>query len=282
MNASDHRAINTQKYSQMQMISNRLIKTDLKIIIAILCAFSLNVALASAKDVGSINIVGNVLPPFGIENKGKLAGFSIATLERLLDSSALRENKRQIQLVSFARAYAQLEARPRTIALHFARGPSRENKFKWLGPYHNISMGLVGLKNIDVEYSTFDDLKDLKVAVVRDTLLQDILMTRGFPEENMVLISDPISGIKMLNAGRVSFFAHIPSVLRHIKEYELNMDAGLLEEKYTLQTGEFYFAMSADFDDELVAQLQTLLQAMQARAAFDDLLLEHGLIESVQ
>jgi ABC-type amino acid transport substrate-binding protein len=221
----------------------------------------------SSDDVGSessnkINVVGNYLPPFGIEKDGKLAGLSVEMLLQLLDKSDTKNIDITFEHVSFARAFAQLENRKKTIALHFAKSAIRDKKFKWVGPYFVIRMGVVGMQqNVNV-YPDFDSLKDNLIAVVNDTLLEDILLSRGFPRQNMVLISNPVSGLNMLNAGHIQLYAHIPLVLNYLMRQEFGVNAPKLEEKFPLQTGHFYFALSQDFDDEFVSNLQQLLNDM--------------------
>ncbi|MFT6268055.1 MAG: polar amino acid transport system substrate-binding protein [Alphaproteobacteria bacterium] len=183
-------------------------------------------------------------------------------LPQLLANSGIENVNVKLEYVSFARALSELENRKNTIALHFAKSPDREKKFKWLGPYYEIKLGLVGLSRHSKAYPNIKSIKDNYIAVVRGTLVEDILLDRGFPKNNMLLISDPVSGLKMLNAGRIDMLAHIPSVLRYLAKNELEMNESTLEEKFTLQTGHFYFALSQDFDDEFVLKLQTVLDEM--------------------
>ncbi len=216
----------------------------------------------SGKGNVKIDVVGNSLPPFGFEKDGKLAGLSVEMLLQLLDKIDTKNIDITFEHVSFARAFAQLEHRQKTIALHFAKSAIRDKKFKWVGPYFEIKMGVVGMQSDTNAYPDFESLKNDLIAVVNDTLLEDILLSRGFPKENMVIISNPVSGLKMLHAGRIQLFAHIPSVLNYFMQQEFGLDAPKLEEKFILQTGHFYFALSQDFDDEFVSNLQQVLNDM--------------------
>jgi polar amino acid transport system substrate-binding protein len=227
-----------------------------------------------------IDVVGNSLPPFGFEKDGKLAGLSVEMLLQLLDKSDFKNIDITFEHVPFARSFAQLENRQKTIALHFAKSAIRDKKFKWVGPYFEIKMGVVGLQRDTNEYPDFDSLKNNLIAVVNDTLLEDILLGRGFPKDNMVIISSPVSGLKMLNAGRVQLFAHIPSVLNYLMQQEFGANAPKLEEKFVLQTGHFYFALSQDFDDEFVANLQQLLKSMLDNNEFAPLFTKYGIYQT--
>lgn len=241
------------------------------------CLTSLNTNADPLNIPEKIEIVGNTLPPFGYLKNDTLSGFSLELLEEVLANSHLQNTTLVTKHVSFARAMSQLQTRTHTIALHFARSPERETQFKWLGPYFDINMGLIGLSSDAATYSDFDGIKDKRIAVIRDTLLQEILLKRGVNEDNMLLISDPVSGLKILNAGRVDFFAHIPEVLEYLMHSELNISPPTIEEKFTLQTGAFYFALSLDFEDELVAHLQAVLDSMRDDDEFAYLHLRHRL-----
>ena len=225
----------------------------------------------------SFTVVGNTLPPFSIEERGKLNGYSVSLLEHILQKHYGTTISIDRLPVPFARALTKPQNNPNTIAVNIACSTERKDKLQLVGPYYIIDMALIGRTGDDQNYTNFSDVSLADVAAVRDTLVKEIVVDKGYPEQQLMVLSDPMQAFRMLERGRVDLIAHIPSVLNYMVYGSADSPRSIMETKYQLQSGSFYFAFSNDFPASDIQALQAILADTIKSPEGRELLKKYGL-----
>ena len=157
----------------MNLKSVRLNVYTLLILLVTLC-FS-----ASSLSNEKIRFVAENLPPFHFANpQNQPTGALVEVLQALIKQSSLNAT---IELLPFARSYAQTQKQPNVFMFSFLRTPSREKQFKWVGQMYKSEAYLVGLNSRDdIQINSLDSAKAYVVATVRGYYSEEFLKKAGF------------------------------------------------------------------------------------------------------
>lgn len=105
-----------------------------------------------------------------------------------------------------ARIFQQQRANPNAIIMSLLKTPNRHHQYKWLGKVYFADAYLVSLSNHKDEVIHLNFAKEYKVATIRGYSAQAYLETKGFTEnENLVLVSYYQQLWKMLYKNRIDF-----------------------------------------------------------------------------
>jgi len=226
-------------------------------------------AQAQAKE--NYKVMGNSLPPFGIANEMGLEGYSVDLFKMVVNAAGLNQADFEVKRVPFKRIYKELLNGDNRIGLHIARTAQREDLFKWVGPYYEINMGLIGKKVRDFQAIQLSQSMPYSIGVVSNTVPHQILLKMDVPESGIEDTPRPQEVIKMLDGGRVDLLAHIYDVSSYLMR-EMKIDANQYEIKHSLAKGRLYFALSKGISDEIVQKMQNGLVKVQKSSAFLNML----------
>lgn len=196
-----------------------------------------------------IRILGQPFPPFSIHEKGKaLTGFSVELLKLVFNEISDAPEKHKVIPVPFKRMYAEVQKAERRAGVALGRNQTRENHFKWVGPYTTVDMAVIAKKNREIIINSPEDFKGYKIATIQKTAAEQALLSLGVPAETFDGGYKPEATILKLQNDRVDFVAHtLQSLSYMIRKLDLNLDE--YEEVYHIKELELFFVFSKDFSD---------------------------------
>lgn len=141
-------------------------------------------------------------PPMAYEENGKKTGMAVE-LTQIIQKKVLETTGQisPIEIMPFARGYYTTLNRPNTVLFAVARTPEREANFRLLGPITNGEIQLFAKPKSVLAQTKGPVNKKLLIATVRGSVYETYLLEQGY--KNLILVSDPVTNIKLLMSGRV-------------------------------------------------------------------------------
>ena len=213
------------------------------------------------------------LPPFQIvDSKGSLIGGSSYIVIRELAKRA--GVKADFLVMPWARAYKTTLNRPNTFIYSIARSPQREPLFIWVGEIRRVKYHFYSLKS-DAEHISLAN-KDVflrNVAVVRDTIEEDLLKQVGFEEgKNLILTDSHYAAFNMVIKKRVdSVYGNIHATkgVSRFLDYE---KFPFIASATLNQSLDFYLAANQRSDPALIARLMDEFSRMKSNGLIDQII----------
>ena len=201
-------------------------------------------------------------PPFNFEQDGRLSGISTEIVAEMLTRSGSALTTKDVKLLPWVRGYHLTLAEPNHALFSTTRTPSREERFKWVGPFVPTVIGVIAKKEKGLKIETLDDLSALRIGVVKDDIGQLLLEETGFPRKRMepVLMND--QNYKKLFADRIDAIAYETKVAAW-QIAASGQDQNEFEVIHELKRSELYLALNLETPDAVVEMLQTALEAMK-------------------
>ncbi len=141
-------------------------------------------------------------PPMAYEENGKKTGMAVELTQMIQKKIAETTGQiSPIEIMPFARGYHTTLTRPNTVLFAVARTPERETHFRFLGPITNGEIQLFAKPHSLLALHKGPVDKNTVIATVRGSVHETYLVEQGY--KNIVLVSDPVTNIKLLMAGRV-------------------------------------------------------------------------------
>jgi polar amino acid transport system substrate-binding protein len=228
----------------------------------LLLIFLLAGAAFSAEPLLDWTIMTDELPPYNFSRQGKVFGASTDILLQILEKNNVRVDRKSIHVLPWPRAYQLALTTPGTILYSTARTDERENLFQWVGPITNITMGIIALKERNIQINTLQDLSKYTIGTIRDGAPDQLLLKAGIPESRLDRIASPESNIKKLLAGRIDLIGFSVLSARFLMQ-RMGLNPELFEAVYTLQERPLYFAFHKDSSKELIQSLNSTLKDMK-------------------
>jgi polar amino acid transport system substrate-binding protein len=201
-------------------------------------------------------------PPFNYREHGRLEGISVYLLEEMMKRASLNFRRDRIRLTSWTEGYRAALNRKSTVLFSTTRTPEREKLFQWVGPIAPTKIVLIARRDRALKIDSFDDLKKLKVAALRDDIGEQLLARGGIKGTSVTIRNKPEDAIRLLEAGTVDAWAYEETaglwLIRH-----LAADAGNFRSVYSLHEGELYFAVSRNTPQEVVQRMQRALDDLK-------------------
>ena len=221
-------------------------------LLALTMAFSMQV---KATDFSQLTIMTEDFPPFNYKEGGKAAGSAVELLTQASAAVGKPITNDKINVMTWARAYKTVQSGPNALLFSMTRTESRENLFKWAGPIGENRVVIWAKKSSGI--APFDNIKDNseKVAVVRDTVGDQLMVSAGSTDDGLMRASKPEGASKMLINDRIKLWAYSEnSGAQQLKDAGANIDD--YEIVHVLKSSELYFAFSKDVDDSVIQLLQ--------------------------
>ena len=151
---------------------------------------------AKALSLSPIQIVTEHLPPFQIDNNGKVSGYVTEIVQTALDTAKIDYS---ITAYPWTRAYNMAQKVANTCVYSIARTPEREKLFQWTQVVATTNSTFIGLAKSDIHLRSVDDAKNYRIAVLRDDATHQTLLKKGFEEgKNLFIVNNTHSLLKLL------------------------------------------------------------------------------------
>lgn len=205
----------------------------------------------------SLTFITEEYPPYNYLDGDRLMGSSVELLEAMLAHAGSPLGRDDIRYYPWVRGYELALHRPNTVLFSTTRTPSRESRFHWVGPIARDHVVLLARQGANIRVSSLDDAieQGLSVAVIREDIGAQALTEAGYPEALIRPAMDNRSALHMLLHERVDLWAYSSDVAQWIAE-QAGYPAEIVVPLYTLSESYLYFALNAETDSHLVAQLQ--------------------------
>ena len=188
--------------------------------------------------------------PLNYLHNGKLQGPSIEILQLLQKKL---NNKEDITLLPWKRAYQNTQNTINTALFSTTRTIEREKLFKWVGPLAQKRFNIYALKSSNIIIDDFEQVKNYVVGVERSTINEQMLLSRGIT--NLSIINYPMQNLSMLLKKRIDLWS-ISSSTFHETLLEAHIDPHLLEVVYALRKAKLYIAFNKKTPDEIINKWQ--------------------------
>lgn len=173
-----------------------------------LCCF-ISVGLAAQSP---LRVVTELSPPHQTLQQGEVAGLSTELVKDILASAGLAVS---IELYPWARSFRIAKSQPNVLIYNMARTAEREAQFHWIGTVAAYQLGFVALSHRrDIQINSLADAKRYSVAVQRDDISADFLMSNGFKRGGaLVFAADITESWQLLLNGKVDLVIDDPVAL---------------------------------------------------------------------
>lgn len=226
--------------------------------------FAFTICTAAFADYARSNeptaVVTEHWPPYNYIDGTELTGAATTIVK---DTLARANMPATMQLLPWARAYAQAKNTPNVLIYSIIRTPQREAEFHWIGPMaHDIAVGIHCLAaRKDIQVNSVQDALKYKFGAIRGGSMHTLLLAHGFSEGvNLELSVTTESLLQKLFAGRIDLVGgSIDAQGLILREYGYNPED--LRELVPLGAMTPYLACSLGTPD---ATVQALRKAMQS------------------
>lgn len=241
-------------------------------LIMILFYLLLSVSISQARNIDELYLMSEEFPPYNYTENGEMKGTSIDLMDRILQKLHSKQNKNDIHILPWARAYNYLLKKENTVLFAMTRTQSREKLFKWVGPISTARNVLIARKARQIKISSVEDIQKYTVGAVRnDAGAQLLISEAGIHEKAISLVSSAIQSIKMLSQDRIDLFAFDENVTAWlIKKNRLNPKE--YETVFILQEGFHYFAFHQNTPDRIIENFQKALDEIKTQGEYDKIL----------
>jgi len=253
----------------MKKIGNFKMKSFLAILFLtfFFAVFPLDV-MATSPTVGDLIYMTEQYPPFNYTEKGRLQGISVDLLEAMLKKENTDFSRDRVRLTNWTTGYQAALKKKNTVLFSTTRTPEREKLFQWVGPIAPTKVIIIARKDRSFKINTFNDLKKLKLAVIRDDIGEQLLAKGGIKGKAITIRENTEDIVRMLEAGTVDAWAYEETaglwLIKHLTANPLNF-----EDVYCLYEGELYFAINRKTPKHLVQTLQLTLNDLKREKAKD-------------
>ena len=171
------------------------------------CCISVGVAAQSP-----LRVVTELSPPHQTLQQGEVAGLSTELVKDILSSAGLAV---PIELYPWARSFRIARSQPNVLIYNMARTAERESQFHWIGTVAAYQLGFVALSHRrDIQINSLSDARRYSIAVQRDDISADFLMSNGFKRGvALVLAADITESWQLLLNGKVDLVVDDPVAL---------------------------------------------------------------------
>ncbi len=241
---------------------------------AILCIvlLSLLIPFANATDQAApakdLVYITEQFPPFNYQEDGKLQGISVNLLDKMLGHMNTTLNRSGVKLLPWAQGYQMALQDNNTVIFSTGRIPEREALFKWVGPISLIKVVLFTSKEKNIKINSPEDLRALKIGVVKDSAEGPLAVKAGANPGNLVEWNNTTELIDMLKAGTIDAWAY-PDLVGMWLADKAGLNASEYEIVYELEKETpLYYAFNRNTSDSTVqAFQQALIQTKKGKEA---------------
>jgi len=240
--------------------------------IALALAALLLAPMAHAGPIDKLSFYTEEYPPYNMTEDGEKKGISIELTQAILERADTDKTLADVTVAPWSRGYNKTLNEPNTVLFVTTRTEQREDKFTWLGPIASTRIGVIGaVDSPDIAEPT--DLADTRTATIRDDVAEQLLVKAGVSKDALHRVSDLDSILKLLEAGRVQYWAYETNVSKYALKNEGMLDG--YEVKHVLKSGELYYAFNPDTDPKVIEAFREAFEAVKAEGKLDEIIAKY-------
>lgn len=221
----------------------------------------------AGKGAEDLKYMTESLPPYSYEDEGELTGFSVELLKLIWQELGVKEQR--INMMPWARAYLKLGTEENTVLFTISRAAHREHLFKWVCP---ITLGskhvFLAKKDRHITISSLEDSKKYRIGTVRDDVLEQLMLKKGFALKDFSRVTNIIQNVKKLNLNRIDLIAqNETSILDVITEHGYNPNS--YESVFVIMQVQSCYAFNKNVDDKIIFQFKNALNKVRLSNEFN-------------
>lgn len=227
-----------------------------------------------SQELPKFKIMTENYPPFNMQVKDKTSGISVDVFEEILKRVNSKQNKSDIELISWSRAYNIVQKKKNTILFSMTRTNEREELFKWVGPIAHTVSGLIAKKEKSIKINSLADLKKYKVGAVLNDIGEQILLNENVSKENIDTTSGSnalIKSIRKLDANRIDMFSYSVEVAFWEMKSN-NVDISKYENVFDIKKLGLYLAFEKNTPDWIIKMFQDSLDEIKQDGTYENIL----------
>jgi polar amino acid transport system substrate-binding protein len=223
-------------------------------------------------DISELHAFAEDRAPYNFAENGEARGVSTDLLRAICVEAKI---KCVVTIVPWARAYHEVLTTPNTLLFSTARTAERRDSFVWIGPFLPRKAWIYGRASDGPSVDSLGELSKFHVGVVSDDAAVSDLTRAGVSPSALDMASSSIANTRKLLAGRVDFIVSSDVTLAwELRQLGAERDSVrrllILSEKE-----DYYFALNAQSDAQLVGRLRQAFQTIQSRHSLDSVLIDY-------
>jgi polar amino acid transport system substrate-binding protein len=229
-------------------------------------AFALVFLLSGTAQAETLKLLTEEYPPYNFSENGAVKGASVEQAELMMKAL---DTEYALEILHWARALSLTENQPWTCVLT-GHDDERDKRFKWVEPLLADRMVMVRKAESGVNPANVEEAKRFTIGTQREDFSANFLKKHNFPKID--LAPDIETTEKKLLSGRIDL------MMTSEKTFETMRDQGQPLESVLVLEGKLYgFACNLALPDELIAKMQTQLDALIADGSQDRIYAKYGL-----
>jgi polar amino acid transport system substrate-binding protein len=210
-------------------------------------------------------------PPYQFTSESNyVEGLSTTVIQEALK---LTPYDYDFKIFPWSRSFFLAQAKENTCIYLISRDKEREKLFKWVTPILLTNDYFIGLSaRTDIKINNLEDVKNYKVAVLKEDRTYYDLLKRGFVEnKNLFVINDSTSMLKLLTRRKQIDFILADTINVKYRAMFNNMDYELFKTYFKLNETptELYLACSLKTSEEVVEKLAQAINTIKKNGTYD-------------
>lgn len=222
----------------------------------LLRTISLGVLCSGSCGAAELTAYAEESAPYHYTQDGQAVGIATDLLKLACERARIACD---IQMMPWARAYAQTRQTPNTLIYSMVRNPEREKYFLWISPIATETMWIYGRPDSPA-IKSIADLKKVKTGVINGSSGLAFLINAGVPDSAIDLANSTELNFRKLAADRIQFLVSTESRMQ--TELTRSRLPFTLAKRIKLQDATTYFAMNRHSDPALVRALRQALASV--------------------
>lgn len=198
-------------------------------------------------------------PTLNRNSEGTIFGPMVDRVKKVFDQANIPYN---IEMHPWARSYRSSLTEKNSGLFALFRLPSREKKFKWVGPIGVTTSNWVvfALRDKKIQINSQEEMKKYRIGVYTNDARHDYLASKKFEVE---VANDNALNLKKLLKGRIDLWAAGRySGLKLIKDQRVE---NKVQEVFVFHRAQTYLALNKSVDDKIVIKLQASLDKIMTQ-----------------
>ncbi len=232
-------------------------------------------AVAEDINTGSYRWISEHYPPFNYQDaNGNAQGMSVDVVKAIWERLDVSEEDRRIEFMPWARGYSIAQRAANAVIFSTTYTDERLKTFAFVGPVFPVNIVILARKSDRLQIVAHDQLKQLKIGVVRQDIGEQLLSERGVGRDAIVTTNSIRQLIKLLNSGRVDAIAYGYEIaIWSIRE--MGMDLSHYEIAYPLLEGQLGFAFNKGLGKDQLQRMQDVLEQLRSEGILEQIRQKH-------
>ncbi|EMP56185.1 ABC-type amino acid transport/signal transduction system protein [Marinobacter santoriniensis NKSG1] len=238
-----------------------------------LLAFAMGSSTASAG--GKLHIYTENYPPYNTSTNGKsyahneddISGICTGMVKAMLSRV---DYDYVMKMRAWSYAYDWVQGRKNHGLFCTARTDEREDLFQWVGPLASIKWTLFAAPDSDIQLSSLEDAKNLRIGGYKGDVMSEYLADHGY---NVVMSVSGDVNPRRLVLGEVDLWVTDGLVGPLVAKDEYDIEG--LRPVLVFRETPMYLAMSKETDPAVVADLQKALDEARSAGELDQIVAQY-------